>query len=185
MTAVNRPTSSIDSARDPHARADGRLRWHPVDYGDAPWQRLLAFALAHADHFECVVPYRVVRLDLLRAPLWPPTLEAYRDDLVSRHASVIRGETTQDSPVEYLRFRMSPLVRRFVGRTRRLEDWSWSHGRPEDPAFLRGELPLLLTNSQHGRVTVFATEAERADLADGGLRLVEPLAARAEPWPTP
>jgi hypothetical protein len=76
-------------------------------------------------------------------------------------------------------------VRRFVARTRRQADWSWPLARPEDPTFLVGELPLLSVNSASGRVVVFATAAERSELAEVGIRLLEPLAARAEPWPTP
>lgn len=178
-------TVTSSTSRPKPIRADGRHRLHPADYGDIQWQRLLDFALSRAKHFECVVPYRIVRQDLLAAPLWPPTLEAYRGDLVARHASMIRGESTLDAPVEYLRFRLSPMVRRFVARTRRQADWAWPLARPEDPTFLVNELPLLGVNSASGRVVVFATAQERTELADVGIRLLEPLAARAEPWPTP
>ena len=185
MNRHGRDEQTHPSNQPAPARRDGRRRLHPTDYGDLQWQRLLNFALERATHFECVVPYRIVRQDLLAAPLWPPTLEAYRADLVARHASMIRGESTLDAPVEFLRFQLSGAVRRFASRTRRLSDWSWALARPEDPTLLVGEWPLLTVNSASGRVSVFATPEEHTALAERGIRLLEPLAAQAEPWPTP
>lgn len=173
------------TADEGSTRPDGRRRYHPTEHGQGPWQALLDFALERADAFGCALPYRVVRQDFLGARLPVPMLERFRTDLLDRHASLIRWGLLRDEPTEFVVLRLSPELRRAIRSVRRLESWSWEHGRPEDPALLLGGLPILETESADGRAALYATEAEMAALAAGGLRLVEPLGVRAEPWPTP
>ena len=48
-----------------------------------------------------------------------------------------------------------------------------------------GESPLLTTDSRNCCITVYADRTEYRTLSQAGIRLVEPLDAVAEPWPTP
>ena len=49
----------------------------------------------------------------------------------------------------------------------------------------RGE-PLVASDSRTGRVAVFASADEHAEITrERGVRLIEPLGAACEPWPTP
>ena len=173
------------TARDVAARTDGRRRYHPTDYGQRPWQALLGFALARADTFACALPYRVVRQDFIAARLPVPVLERFRDDIEERYAGLIRWGVLREEPTEFVTLRLSPELRRAIQQVRRLEEWSWEHGRPEDPTLLLGDAPILETESVDGRVSLYATADEMASLAASGVRLVEPLGVHAEPWPTP
>jgi len=173
------------TARESAARTDGRRRYHPTEYGQRPWQALLGFALERADAFTCALPYRVVRQDFFGARLPVPLLERFREDIEARYASVIRWGILREQPTEFVTLRLSPELRRAIQTVRRLEEWSWDHGRPEDPTLLLGDAPILETESVDGRVTLYATADEMAALVANGVRLVEPLGVRAEPWPTP
>jgi hypothetical protein len=164
---------------------DARRSYHPTDFGDAQWARLLAFALERADAFECAIPYRYISCDLERAPLWPRGLETLRADVVDRYISHVRGDRLRDEPAQFLRFHLTPRVLRFVRSIPRLEAWSWKAGMPEDPVLYQGETVLLATESAHGRITVYADSDDLAVLSGAGIRLIEPLGVRAEPWPTP
>lgn len=177
---------SLASPAPAGARPDGRRRYHPTDFGDRPWQALVAFAGRHADAFQCAVPYRVVRQSVDGAPLRPATVEVLRSSLVDRYASLLRWGEVIDVPVEVLTFRHDPAVRRFVAASPRLTDWVWAKRMPEDPTFLvRGE-PLVASDSRTGRVAVFASPDEHDELTRRlGVRLVEPLGVVCEPWPTP
>ncbi|MEO8083323.1 MAG: hypothetical protein ABI780_05830 [Ardenticatenales bacterium] len=168
------------------ARPDGRRRYHPTDYGDRQWQALVAFAERHADAFQCAIPYRVVRQVADAGPLWPTALEAFRPQLLDRYATLVRWGELVDTPAELLTFRLDVGVRRWVAGAGHLAEWAWPRRMPEDPTFLvRGE-PLVTTCSRTGRVAVYASAEEHAEITrQRGVRLVEPLGAVAEPWPTP
>lgn len=176
------PTSPPSAGQRP----DGRRRYHPTDFGDRPWQALVAFVERRADAFQCAVPYRVVRQSAATLRLRPAAIDALRPALVDRYASLLCFGEVVDAPVEVLTFRFDEAVRRFVHGTARLTDWAWSRRMPEDPTFLlRGE-PLVATDSRTGRVAVFASPDEHHELTRRhGVRLVEPLGAVCEPWPTP
>ena len=163
---------------------DERRRYHPVDAGDRQWHALLAFVLERADAFECAIPYPVITQDLARLPLWPPALAAFRADLVERHVSLIRWDTRQDYGTQYVRLRLGAALAGWIASLRRLEDWSWRRGTPEDPAFFHGDQLLLSTESRDGRIAVYADPVDRDTLSHAGIRLLEPLGVRAEPWPT-
>lgn len=164
---------------------ESRRRYHPTDFGDAQWARLLEFALDRADSFECAVPYRYTTCDLRRAPLWPRSLESMRVDLVDRYVCHVRGDRLRDEPAQFLRFRLTPRVLRAIRAVPRLEAWSWKMGAPEDPVLYLGDTVLLATESAHGQITVYADPDDLATLSGAGIRLIEPLDVRAEPWPTP
>jgi hypothetical protein len=149
------------------------------------WTRLLAFALERADTFECAVPYPVIVQDLSAAPLWPRELEPLRPALVDRHVSLVRWDLVQDYPTQYLRFRLAAPVASYVRSLPRLETWSWQLGTPEDPTFFEDGTPLLSTESVDGRISVYAEPADVAALTGVGIRLVESLGVKPEPWPTP
>ncbi|MFN2251629.1 MAG: hypothetical protein ACK2UL_06895 [Anaerolineae bacterium] len=162
-----------------------RRRYHPRDFGDVQWRLLLDFALERCDAFECAIPYRYIALDLANAPLWPAELETLRGDVVGRHVSMIRRDVLQEYATQYVRFRSTSAVRRYVRSLPRLEDWSWPDGTPEDPLFVRGDSTILSTESPAGRITVYADNSDIEDLSDVGIQLIEPLDVKAEPWPTP
>jgi hypothetical protein len=162
-----------------------RRRYHPIDAGERQWHMLLAFALERADEFECALPYRVVVQDLARLRLKPESLEQFRPALVDRHVSLIRWETRQDYATQFVRLRMSAALAGWVAAVRWLEHWSWRNDMPEDPTFYQAGQVLLATESRHGRIAVFADPVDRAALDGVGIRLLEPLGVRAEPWPTP
>ncbi len=162
-----------------------RQRYHPTDFGDRPWARLLDFALERSDHLECAIPYPYVSQDLWSAPLFSPALEALRGALVDRHVSMLRAGQLREEATQFLRFRMTPEVAAFARSIRRLEGWSWERQMPEDPVFLSGEVVLLSTESVQGRIAVYADREERDALRSSGVRLVEPLGVQAKPWPTP
>jgi hypothetical protein len=163
---------------------DDRRRYHPADAGDRQWQMLLAFALDRSDHFECALGYPMVTQDLARLKL-PAPLDAFRPQLVERHVSLIRWETRQDYPTQFVRFRLIPPLAAWVASLRRLEHWAWDRGAPEDPTFYRDGEVLLATESRDGRIAVYADDVDHAALTGVGIRLLEPLGVRAEPWPTP
>ena len=162
-----------------------RRRYHPADFGDLQWARLLAFALERADGFECAIPYPYVVQDLAVAPLWPPELNAFQPDLVDRHVSLIRWELAHDYATQFVRFRITPALAGYVRAMRHLEYWSWQRGAPEDPTLYEGNAVVLATESVDGRIAVYADAADVAILNDHGIRLIEPLGLKAEPWPTP
>ena len=164
---------------------DARRCYHPTDFGDAQWARLLDFALDRADAFECAIPYRYIACDLDQTPLWPRTLEALRGELVDRYVSHIRGDRLREVPAQFLRFRLTPRVLELIRSVPRLEAWSWAKHMPEDPVLYLGDTVLLATESAHGRITVYADSDDLAALSGVGIRLIEPLGVRAEPWPTP
>lgn len=164
---------------------DDRRRYHPTDFGNLQWSRLLDFELDRADGFECTIPYTYVAIDIWRTPLWPPQLEGLRADMLDRYATFVRGDAVSDQAAQVIRFRLTARVARFIRSVRTLEGWSWKHGLPEDPAFFQADTPLLATESRHGRITVFASTDDVATLSGAGIRLIEPLGVRAEPWPTP
>ncbi|MCC7020009.1 MAG: hypothetical protein IT332_09660 [Ardenticatenales bacterium] len=177
--------SSPPAANTPD-RPDGRRRYHPTDYGERQWQALVAFADGHADAFQCAIPYRIVRLSLPDAPLWPSALERLRPFLIDRFASLVRWGELDDTPAEILTFSLDPAVRRWIDAAGHLAHWAWNRRMPEDPTFLlRGE-PLVASDSRTGRVAVFASADEHAEITrERGVRLIEPLGAACEPWPTP
>lgn len=162
-----------------------RRKYHPTDFSDGQWQRLLAYALERADGFECVLPYRVVLQDLASAPLWPAELDEHRDAVVDRYVSLIRWELRRDESTQFVRFHLTPALRAYIRTMNRLEDWSWRTGRPEDPGFFRKDEPVLVTESIDGRIAVYADPDEVQGLGSLGVHLLEPLGVRAEPWPTP
>jgi hypothetical protein len=166
-----------------------RRKYHPADFGDQQWQRLLAYALERADRFRCATPYRYVAQDIDAAPLWPSSLEAFRSGLIDRHVSLIRWETVREVATDFLEFRLDGPERReileYLREPRRLEDWNWNAGRPEDPGFSGRGIPILDTESADGRISVFASPVEVDQLSAAGIRLLEPLGVKAEPWPTP
>jgi len=162
-----------------------RRKYHPTDFSDGQWQRLLAYALERADAFECVLPYRVVLQNLECAPLWPAELDEHREAIVDRYVSLIRWELRRDEPTQFVRFRLTTALRSYIQGADRLEDWCWRSGRPEDPSFFRGGEPVLVTESIDGRIAVYADPDEVQGLGSRGVRLLEPLGVRAEPWPTP
>ncbi|MCB0216953.1 MAG: hypothetical protein KDH92_09975 [Chloroflexi bacterium] len=162
-----------------------RQRYHPTDFGARQWARLLDFALARADRFECAIPYPFVAQELWTAPLFTAGLEPLREALIDRHVSLLRGGQTRDQATQYLSFELRPAVAEFIRSVRRLEGWSWSRRMPEDPSFLIDETLLLATDSVGGRITVYADPDERQALQGAGIRLIEPLGVQAEPWPTP
>ena len=162
-----------------------RRRYHPTDFGERQWHRLLAFALSRADSFECALPYPYVVQDLARAPLWPPELEMLRRDLVDRHVSMIRWELTRDYPTQFARFRLTPRVVRYVRAVGPIDAWSWECRAPRDPTFYSDDMPIMATDSVEGRIAVFVDQADLEMLTGSGIRLVEPLGVTAKPWPTP
>lgn len=162
-----------------------RRRYHPRDFGDQQWARLLAFALDRSDAFECAIPYPYVAHDLDAVPLWPPELDALRDDVLERHVSTIRWACMQDYATQFVRLRVTPALRDFAREAGPLASWKWSNGLPEDPAFLRRGAVILTTESASGRIAVYADRTDVAQLTDAGVQLIEPLDVRAEPWPTP
>ena len=148
----------MSRAAQTHAgvRPDGRRRYHPTDYGDR----------------QC--------------PLWPSALETARPALLDRYASLVRWGELCDTPSEILTFRLDPVVRRWVMGAGHLAEWAWPRRMPEDPTFLVHGEPLITTCSRSGRVAVFASAEEHAEITrEHGVRLVEPLGAVCEPWPTP
>lgn len=162
-----------------------RRRYHPADASDRQWHTLRDFALDRADAFECALPYPYVTQDLARLPLSPMGLRVFRSDVLERHVSLIRWEERQDYPTLFVRLRMSSALAGWIASFRRLEHWSWRLGAPEDPTFYLGDETLLATASRDGRIAVFADSEEWASLSGVGIRLLEPLGLRAEPWPTP
>jgi len=164
---------------------DERRRYHPTDFGDRQWARLLQFALQRADSFEVAVPYLFVAQDLWRTRLWPRVLEGLRGDMVDRHVSFVRWEQTREMPTQFVRFRLTARVAGYISALPRLEAWDWEHGTPEDPTFYEGDDVLLASDSAQGRIAVYADPSEVALLSDVGIRLIEPLGVQAEPWPTP
>lgn len=166
-------------------RPDGRKRYLPTDFGDRPWQALLTFGLARADAFGCLLPYRYVQQDFFGAPLGSALLEPFADRVLERYASFVRAGHLGDTAVQVLRLRLSDELAAALRSVRRLEDWRFERGRPEDPTLaLRGR-PILETDSRSGQVSVYATREELEHLADEGVRLIEPLGVKAAPWPTP
>jgi hypothetical protein len=167
---------------------DARRMYHPADFGDQQWSRLLEYALGRADTFRCVTPYRVV-LQTLAAPFGLAQLDEFRGVLIERYASLIRWDVEREEPVEFLQFDVAvpeaESLRRYIRAARRLEEWSWAAGRPEDPTFLLRGVPILSTESVGGRIAVFANDTEASQLVSDGIRLLEPLGVKAEPWPTP
>lgn len=162
-----------------------RKRYHPTDFGEQQWSRLLDFVFERAELLEVAIPYPYVAHNLDRAPLFSPALEALREAVVDRYVSTIRWGSAQAYATQFVRLRLDPRVCSFVRSQRRLEGWSWRRLMPEDPCFLAGGSILLATESADGRIAVFADEAERSKLRDSGIRLIEPLGVEAEPWPTP
>jgi hypothetical protein len=162
-----------------------RTKYHPTDFSAGLWHRVLSFGLAKADHFQCALPYPVVLQDLEGERLWPRELEAFRADIVDRHVSLIRWDIARDTPTQFVRFRLTPGLEAYIHAVRGLQDWSWSKSRPEDPTLYAGDEPILVTESLDGRIAVFADHDEVHDLGAHGVRLLEPLGVRAEPWPTP
>lgn len=166
-------------------RPDGRKRYLPTDFGDRPWQALLAFGLQRADAFGCVIPYRFLRQDFFDAPLQSPLLEPFADRLQERYATFLRGGHLGDTAVQVLRLSLDEELGAALRTVRRLEDWRFEQGRPEDPSLSVAGRPLLETDSRAGRVSVYATHEELEALATDGIRLIEPLGVKAAPWPTP
>jgi hypothetical protein len=162
-----------------------RRRYHPSDSSNLHWRRLLSYALDRADVFECAIPYPVILQDLAHARLWPSALQPFAGELLDRHVSLIRWEISHDYATQFLRFKITPSLIRYVESFRGLERWQWELGAPEDPSFLVGDTPVLTTESANGRIAVFASAHEFVQLADNGIRLLEPLGVKAEPWPTP
>ena len=162
-----------------------RRRYHPTDFGNAQWKRILRFALERADGFSCAIPYPYVVQDLWEAPLVFRVLEGIRPALAERELSMIRWERTQEQANQFLHFRMTGEVRDFVRKPKGLEAWSWRQNMPEDPSFHLGATTLVTTESGSGRIAVYANPEEHAWLTDQGVRLIEPLGVRAKPWPTP
>jgi len=162
-----------------------RRKYHPTDFGEAQWRRLLTFALAEADAFECAIPYRTVVHDLSASPLWPEELNAFRGLVMDRHVSLIRWEFLHDYPTQFVRLRLTPGLKVFIRRLAHLQEWSWATGHPEDPALYGGGAPILETESVAGRVAVYADPKEVTRLMSVGVRLLEPLGVKPEPWPTP
>lgn len=162
-----------------------RRRYHPTDFGPKQWQRLLSFALGRSDEVEVAVPYVTIVQDLAASPLWPPALEARRNAVTDRSVSLIRWGRLQDTPTQFVRLSLTADVRRYVRRLGPLERWSWRRSAPEDPTFLCRGAVVLATESGTGRISVFADTRDFAALTDSGVRLLEPLGAEAEPWPTP
>jgi hypothetical protein len=146
---------------------------------------LLAFALSRADSFECAVPYPFVMQDLNTAPLWPSELNSLRDDLIDRYVSLIRWDHLRNYATQFVRYELSPAVATYVHGIGRLEDWSWDNDTPRDPTFYLDDAPLLATDSLQGRIAVFVDSRDLAVLTGSGIRLVEPLGVKPEPWPTP
>ncbi len=164
---------------------DARRRYHPTDYGDRQWRRLRAFALSRADSFECAVPYPFVMQDLRQAPLWPPELNGFSEYMVDRYVSLIRWDVARSYATQYVRYELSEPVASYVDSVDRLEGWSWDEGKPRDPTFYVGDSLLMATDSLQGRIAVYVDERDFALLAGAGIRLVEPLGVKADPWPTP
>jgi hypothetical protein len=162
-----------------------RTKYHPTDFSAALWHRVLSFSLEKSDSFQCALPYPVVVQDLERELLWPPELEAFRPEIVDRHVSLIRWDITRDKPTQFVRFRLTPGLEAYMRAVRSLQEWSWTKDRPEDPTLFAGDEPILVTESRDGRIAVFADNDEVHDLGAHGVRLLEPLGVRAEPWPTP
>jgi hypothetical protein len=146
---------------------------------------LLEFALERSDAFECAIPYPYVVHDFANAPLWPTELQPLDSDVVTRFASTIRWDLIQDYATQFVRFRSTPALRRYIRSVGSLEAWSWEKGTPEDPTFLVGDSVILSTESTSGRIAVYASRTDVADLSDVGIHLIEPLGVKAEPWPTP
>jgi hypothetical protein len=167
------------------SEVSGRRCYYPTDYGDRQWERLLAFALSRADSFECAVPYPYVMQDLRSAPLWPPELNRLGEHMIDRHVSLIRWEVLRAYPIQYVRYRMESEVVDYVHGIGGLEDWSWDGKAPRDPTFYLGNAPLLATDSLQGRIAVYVDARDLATLTGAGIRLVEPLGVKPEPWPTP
>jgi hypothetical protein len=162
-----------------------RERYHPLDYGDRQWSRLLTFALERADSFECAIPYLYVVQDLARAPFWPTSLNSLRHDLIERYVSFVRWERNREYPTQFARFRLTPRVAQYVRALGSLDNWLWEHDAPEDPTFYAGDAVLLTADSVDGRIAVYVDDTDILRLANSGVRLIEPLGVTAEPWPTP
>ncbi len=166
-------------------RLDGRRRYHPTDFTDALWRRLIEYGIERSDSFRCALPYRFVHVDYMRAPLWPPTLEAHRGAMIDRYVSHIRAERAREKPTEFAVFEFTPSLLRLIRGVTSLQHWNWRRGLPEDPTFLAGEEIVLTSESQAGRIVVYADEREIEALGADGVRLIEPLGVEAAPWPTP
>ena len=166
-------------------RPDGRRRYHPTDFNDALWQRLIEYGIERSDAFRLALPHRFVHVDYMRSPLWPPTLEAHRGAMTERYVSHVRGDRSRDKPTEFAVFGLKPPIKRLVRGVSSLQHWDWRRGLPEDPTFLAGDKVMLTTESRQGRITVYADEHEFESLSEHGVRLIEPLGVKAAPWPTP
>lgn len=166
-------------------RPDGRRRYHPTDFTDVLWQRLVEYGIERSNTFRCALPYRFVQFDYPDAPLWPPTLEAHRGALVERYVSHVRAQHTRDSATEFAVFGLTPPVVRLVRGVASLQHWHWRRGLPEDPTFMAGDEIVLATESRQGRIVVYADDRELESLGALGIRLIEPLGVEAAPWPTP
>lgn len=173
------------AADDREAYVDERQRYFPIDYSDRLWRRLRDDALMRADRLVIALPYLYVAQGLFEAPLGLPCLEALRGAVLERYASHIRADRLRETPSQFVCLRLDDAVRAFAGDIATLEGWAWKRGRPEDPCFYLGEQPILTTDSPNGCITVYADRTERSALEQSGVRLVEPLGAVAEPWPTP
>ena len=167
------------------AYVEDRQRYFPIDYSDQLWRRLRDHALAQADRLVIALPYPFIAQGLARQPLGLPCLEGLRGAVLERYASHIRADRLRETPSQFVCLRLDDAVRAFAGDIATLEGWSWKRGRPEDPCFYLGEQPILTTDSPNSCITVYADRTERTVLEQSGVRLVEPLGAVAEPWPTP
>lgn len=104
---------------------------------------------------------------------------------MDRHVSLIRWELRRDYATQFVRYRLAPAVVDYVLGIGTLTEWSWEESAPCDPTFYRGESLILATDSAEGRIAVYADERDLALLTGAGIRLVEPLGVKPEPWPTP
>jgi hypothetical protein len=123
--------------------------------------------------------------DLKDSPLWPPALNALRQYMVDRHVSLIRWEQMREHPTQFVRYALAPQVVDYVRGIGALSDWDWELNTPQDPTFYAEDKPVLATDSTSGRIALFADEDDLAWLAHAGIRVVEPLGVKADPWPTP
>lgn len=184
--AGHRRSPAGDAADDDReAYVEGRQRYFPIDYSDRLWRQLRDHALTRADRLVIALPYRYIAQGLLRAPLGLASVEGLQGAVLERYVSHIRADRLRETPSQFVCLRLDDAVRAFAGDIATLEGWSWKRGRPEDPCFYLGEQPLLTTDSPNGCITVYADRTERTEIEHAGVRLVEPLGAVAEPWPTP